>query len=120
MVCKKTDGPLSEQVVVARLSALSLPAVYVINRYPASIWYGGLHWSAWHIWPRARGVSVSAFHLGTALANGKRRWMPFLSSGVTAIPAAPAAAALAIAASAAEPVVSVVGPRKPVPVDEDH
>jgi len=98
----------SAEVVSAWLHGLNLPTVYAINRYPAAVWYGGLHWSTWHTWLRARGVPVSALHLGAGAADGKRRWMPFLLAATAPIPDAVAATALAIATSAAEPAVSVL------------
>src|SRR4029077_18135790 len=85
-----------------------LPTVYAVNRYPASVWYGGLRWSAWHTWLRTRGVSVSPLRLGATTADEQRQWMPFLSSSTTAIPDATAAAVLGIATSAARPATSVV------------
>ena len=96
------------EVVAAWLWALNLPAIYSVNRYPASVWYGGLHWSAWHTWLRAREVYVAALHLGDASANRKQRWIPFHSHTASPVPDATAAAALGIAASAAEPALSVL------------
>ena len=103
------DQPFaSAEVVAAWLWALRLPGIYTVNRYPASVWYGGLHWSAWHTWLRAHGVHVSGLHLGAAPADRKQRWIPFHSPTVSPIPDSAAAAAMGIAASAAEPALSVM------------
>lgn len=96
------------EVAAVWLCALGLPAIYAVNRYPASVWYGGLHWSAWRSWLRERSVPVSALHLGIALPNRKQRWVPFHSASATGMPDATAAAALGIATSSAEPALSVI------------
>jgi len=67
------------EVAAAWLAALNAPFIHAINRYSATVWYGGANWPTWRSWLRRQGVPVSAMHLGSSLPVAGARWMPFMS-----------------------------------------
>src|SRR5262245_52365733 len=96
------------EVAAAWLAALNAPFIHAINRYSATVWYGGANWPTWRSWLRRQGVPVSAMHLGSSLPVAGARWMPFMSDAPRDAPDSLAARAMGSATTTASPAESAV------------
>jgi hypothetical protein len=91
------QGFANSELAAAWLAALDSRSLYAVNRYDASVWYGGCHWPAWLAWLRAHGIPVHRFRLG-ANSDTNARWLPFLGDDVARpLPDATAGKAMGIA-----------------------
>jgi hypothetical protein len=101
---ESSDQPFADaETVAVWLGALHAPHIGAINRYSASVWYGGCQWPVWRNLLRENGVSVSPIHFGCPPAIERLHWIPFAFCALRSVPDPVVAKAMGIATSSATP-----------------